>query len=150
MKKVNFSDLFTEDDIHTGEYIFFHDENKTVPFNGTVVDYHNGVLVWEFEVEDGFKTGIERVYYPTGELQEFNETDHNTINGIAKEFYKNGQLRSQSVVIRNVYISTVNYNEAGDIAETWEISEENTGYNVVRDRIPEYRSRYKLEPHQTT
>lgn len=145
MEKMNYSDLFVEDDIHTGEHIFYSDKNKTVPFNGTVVDYNKGVLVWEFEVHDGFKTGIERVYYPTGELQEINETDHNTTNGIAKEFYRKGQLRSQSIVIRNVHINTIFYDETGDIAEIWEISGEDPGYYVVRDRLAEYRSRYKLE-----
>lgn len=145
MKKMNYSDLFVKDDIHTGEHTFYIDQNKTVPFNGVIVDYNNGVLVWEFEVQDGFRTGIERIYYPTGELQELNETDHNTINGVAKEFYKNGRLKSQSIVIRNVHIITITYDETGDILEKWEISEEDPSYNVVRDRIPEYRSRYKLD-----
>jgi len=145
MRKMKYHDLFVKDDIHTDEHIFYIDENNTVLFNGVIVDYNNGVLVWEFEVQDGFRTGIERVYYPTGELQELNETDHNTTNGIAKEFYKNGQLRSQSIVARNVHIITITYDETGEIVETWEISEEDLSYNVVRDKIPEYRSRYKLE-----
>lgn len=145
MKKMNYYDIFVKDDIHTGEHIFYIDQNNTVPFNGIIVDYNNGVLVWEFEVQDGFRTGIERIYYATGELQELNETDHNTTNGIAKEFYKNGRLRSQSIVARNVHILIITYDESGDIVETWEISEEDPSYNVVRDKIPEYRSRYKLE-----
>lgn len=145
MKKMNYSDLFVEDDIHTGEPIFYSDESKTVPFNGTIVDYNKGVLVWEFEVQDGFRTGIEKVYDSTGEIQEINETDHNTINGIAKEFYRNGQLKSQSIVIRNVPIDTIFYDETGSIMEIWEIGEEDPSYYVVRDRIAEYRNRYKLE-----
>jgi antitoxin component YwqK of YwqJK toxin-antitoxin module len=145
MKKMKYSDLYVADDLQTGEHIFYIDKNKTVPFNGVIVDYNKGVLVWEFEVQDGFKTGIERVYYPTGELQELNETDHNTTNGRAKEFYRNGQLKSYSIVIRNVQIISVIYDETGDIVETWEIGEGDPSYSVVRDRIPEYRSRYKLE-----
>lgn len=145
MKKMTYSDLYIEDDMHTGEHIFYIDMNKTLPFNGVIVDYNKGVLVWEFEVQDGFKTGIERVYYPTGELRELNETDHNTTNGIAKEFYKNGQLKSQSIVIRNVHIVSLIYDETGNIVETWEISEEDPDYTVVRDKIPEYKSRYKLK-----
>lgn len=37
------------------------------------------------------------------------------------------------------------YDETGNIVETWEISEEDPDYTVVRDKIPEYKSRYKLK-----
>lgn len=141
MTQMNYRALFLKDDIQTGEHIFYINEHTTIPFSGTIVDYNKGILIWEFEVKNGFKTGIEKVYYPTGELEEMNETAHNTIDGVAKEFYKNGQLKSQSIVIRNVFINTIQYKETGEIAEIWEISEENAGYTIVRDRIAEYKSK---------
>lgn len=141
----NLDDLFVEDDINTGEHIYFFDKDKKNPFNGLVVDYFNGTLSWEFEVKNGFRTGIEKVYYPTGELAELNQTDHNTTNGIAKEYHKNGNLKSQSIVIRNVHINIISYDETGNILDVWEISENDPSYNVVCDKIPEYRNLYKLE-----
>ena len=141
----NYDDLFVEDDISTGEHILFIDKDKKYPFNGLVVDYFNDKLSWEFEVKNGFKTGIEKVYYPTGELAELNQTDHNTINGIAKEYHRNGKLKSQSIVIRNVHINVISYDDIGGILEEWEISETDPSYNIVCDKILEYRRNFKLE-----
>nr|WP_106780323.1 hypothetical protein [Lysinibacillus timonensis] len=78
-------------------------------------------------------------------MQELNQTDHNTTDGLAKEFYKSGQLKSQSIVIRNVHIFSVMYDEAGNIIRTWEVSEKDSGYIVVSEKVPEYKRRYKLE-----
>ena len=97
----NIDDLFSETDRWTGENIFYEDAQLKKEYNGVVVDYFKGVLSWEFEVKDGYKTGIEKIYYDTGELMEENETDHNTVNGIAKEYYKSGKLKSASIVLRN-------------------------------------------------
>jgi len=41
-------------------------------------------------------------YDETGELLTENETDHNTVKGLAKEYYKNGNIKYKSIVISNV------------------------------------------------
>ncbi|WPC43910.1 hypothetical protein [Clostridium sp. JS66] len=112
MNKVILNDLFTKTDINTGENIYYTDSSLEKPYSGIVVDYFKGVLNWKFEVQDGFMTGIGRVYYEdTGELMEESETDHNTVNGVAKEFFKNGNIKSISILIRNQPIDTIYYDE---------------------------------------
>ena len=146
MKKVLCNELYTLMDYGTGEDIYYIDNIRTIPFNGIIVDYFNGVLSWEFEVKDGYRTGIERTYYDeTGELMEENETDHNTVNGLAKEYYKNGNIKYKSIVIRNTTIDSIMYDEEGNIIRKKTMSENDHGYFRLKNKIDEYRERYKLE-----
>ena len=145
MNKVTLYDLFTETDINTGEDIYYTDSSLEKPYSGIVVDYFKGVLNWEFEVKDGFRTGIERVYYDTGELMEESETDHNTVNGVAKEFYKNGNIKAISIVIRNQPIDTIYYDESGNKINETHINESDHHYFSLKTKIDEYRKKYKIE-----
>lgn len=145
MNKVTYNELFTDTDVNTGEDIFYVDSSLEKPYSGIVVDYFKGLLSWEFEVKDGFRTGIERKYYDTGELMEENDTNHNTIDGVAKEFYKNGNIKSISIVIRNVFIDTIFYDESGNKINKTSINESNSSYFLVEKKIDEYRKIYKIE-----
>lgn len=145
MVKMNINDLYTDTDVNTGENIYYWDSSLEKPYNGVVVDHFKGVLSWEFEVKDGFKTGIERKYYDTGELREENMTDHNTIDGIATEFYKNGNIKSISIVIRNVFIDTISYDELGNKVGKTSIAESDISYSLIKDKIDEYREKYHID-----
>lgn len=145
MKKITYDELFTDTDVNTGEDIFYIDSDLKEPYTGVVVDYFKGVLSWEFEVQDGFRTGIERKYYDTGELMEENETNHNTIDGISKEFYKNGNIKSISIAIRNIFIDTISFDESGSIISKTSISDKDSSYYLVENKINEYREKYKLD-----
>ena len=145
MKKMIYDELFTDTDVNTGEDIFYVDSTLEKPYTGVVVDYFKGVLSWEFEVQDGFRTGIERKYYDTGELMEENETNHNTIDGMAKEFYKNGNIKSISIAIRNIFIDTISFDESGSIVSRTSMSDSDSSYCLVENKVGEYREKYKLE-----
>jgi len=145
MKNMDINDLYTDTDVNTGENIFYLDSSFKKPYNGIVVDYFKGLLSWEFEVKDGFRTGIERMYYDTGELMDENMTDHNTVDGIAKEFYKNGNIKSISIVIRNVFIDTILYDESGNKTGKSSINERDISYSLVKNKIDEYRRKYSIE-----
>jgi len=146
MKKVLADELYTLMDYATGEDIFYVDNIKTIPFNGIALDYFKGVLSWEFEVKDGYRTGIERTYYDeTGELKEENETDHNTVNGLAKEYYKNGNIKCKSIVIHNAFIDSIRYDEEGNIITKKIMSENENICHIDKNEINEYREKYKSE-----
>ncbi len=145
MQKVDYNELFTDTDVNTGEDMFFMDDRLEKPYSGLVVDYFKGTPSWEFEVKDGYRTGIERKFYDTGELMEENETDHNTINGMAKEFYKNGNIKSISIVIRNIFIDSTLYNESGEIIRKTSISESNSSFFLVEKKIEKYREKYQID-----
>lgn len=148
MKKIDSNELFTKTDMNTGENIFYEDSELKIPFNGIAVDYFKGKLNWEFEVKNGFITGTEKVYYETGELKEENEMDHNTINGISREFYKNGNLRYVSIVIRNIPIQTICFNENGDVIDEISINENDSTYFAVKKDIDKYLSKYNLDKYK--
>ncbi|HEX9063433.1 MAG TPA: hypothetical protein VF941_24945 [Clostridia bacterium] len=145
MRKVIYDELFTDTDVNIGENIFYLDSSLKEPYTGIVVDYFKGILSWEFEVKDGFRTGIERTYYDTSELMEENMTDHNTVDGIAKEFYKNGNIKSISIVIRNVFIDIIFYDESGKMVSKTSIKEDDVSYSIVKNKIDEYREKYKID-----
>ena len=145
MKKIDVYDLFTGHDDATGEHIYYEDKEGTKPYNGIAFEIFRGKLCSEFEVKDGYNTGIEKTYYEdTGELQGVFEMERNTVNGIAKEFYKNGKMQCQSIVINNQYINTIYYDEEGNVTEIYEMQPDDMEYSVVKDRIPIYREKYKL------
>ena len=145
MKIMHYDELYTDTDVNTGEDIFFSDTSLEQPYTGNVVDYYKGMLSWEFEALDGFRTGIERKYYDTGELMEENETEHNTINGLAKEFYKNGNLKSISIVIRNIFIDSIFYDEEGNTVNIKHMNDSDMSYFLVKDKVTFYREKYKID-----
>ena len=118
MKRKLLEELYINQDVTTGGDIFYEDELLSIPFSGVVVDFFKGILSWEFEVQDGFKSGIEKTYYETGELEVENETDHNTVHGLSIEYYKSGKVKSKSIVTRNLFVDTVTYNEDGTVFST--------------------------------
>lgn len=144
MKRKLFEELYTKPDVATGENTFYEDKLLSTPFNGVVVDFFKGILSWEFEVQDGFKTGIEKTYYETGELEIENETDHNTVHGLAIEYYKSGKVKSKSIVIRNLFVDTIAYNEDGTVFSTKKMTEDSPDYPLVKEIIEEYRTKYKI------
>ena len=144
MKRELLEKLYTKPDVTTGENIFYEDELLLIPFSGVVVDFFKGILSWEFEVQDGFKTGIEKTYYETGELEAENETDHNTVHGLSIEYYKSGKVKSKSIVIRNLFVDTVAYNEDGTVSNTKKMAEEDPDYPLVKEIIEEYRAKYRI------
>lgn len=70
MKKMNYKDLYTDTDVNTGENIFYFDKSLKKPYNGLVVDYFKGTLSWEFEVQNGFRTGINLIAKETNYNQD--------------------------------------------------------------------------------
>ena len=148
MKKLTFKDLFIADDIQTGEDIYYEDESLTIPYTGVIVDYFKGKLSWECEIKNGFKEGIEKVYYDdTGELAAVNEVSKNTLNGISTEYYKSGKIMHKSIVLGNAHIDTISYDEEGNIIERVSISKDNPPPGIYLDweKIEEFRKKYVLE-----
>ena len=145
MEKINYNDLYTDTDINTGEDIFYIDSELKTPFTGVVVDFFKGILSWEFDVRNGYRNGKERKFYDSGELMEENDVKNNTIDGLAKEFYKNGKIKSISIVIRNTFVDTIYYNEAGNCICKDSIDKNDIGHFLIANKINEYRNKYRLE-----
>ncbi len=118
MEKRDFKDLFTKNDPATGTLIYYEDEELQNPFNGMFYDFSpEGLVEWEAEVKNGKIHGIEKHYYPSGKLEQINQMKDNTMCGISKEYDESGRITSESIVIRNLYVKSISYNEHGEIVE---------------------------------
>ena len=147
---MNYNDLYTKEDVKVYDgYIFYLDENCTIPYTGHVEDYFKGKLSWECDIVDGVRNGIEKTYYGfTGELECINEVKDNMGNGLAMEFYKNGKVMSISTTIDNLIIDSYSYSEDGKLAKVDIWGMENSigiNYSRVKEKIPVLRKRYDLE-----
>lgn len=142
MKRVNWNDLFIEEDPYTSydlTGIFYEDENLQIPYNGIVFDYN-----WEFEVKNGFMNGIEKCYSDeTGALERESERKRNFIDGLERCFYQNGNLHFISIAIRNVYIYSVEYDENGNIKQKHYKELNSRLYDDIIDKVDLYMEKYK-------
>ena len=125
-------------DKQTGSSLFFEDEARQIPFNGTFIDLSSdGKVQWEAEVKDGRINGIEKEYYPSGQIEQINQVKDNTICGISREFHENGKLMSECIVIRNFLVKSITYNEDGEIIERYDMPFEDMPYSD-KEQIGDY------------
>ena len=61
----------------------------------------------------------------------------NTICGISKEYDENGKITSESIVIRNVYVKSISYNEHGEIIERYDMPSEKMS-SSLKEQIVDY------------
>lgn len=131
MRKVNFNELFTDYDTRSGADVFYIDQELQQPFTGIVEEYFNGKLQCEYDVENGSKNGKEKEFYDTGALMLERDIKNNLVDGVAKEFYENGRLKSISIVIRNVFIDTIFFDETGRFLRKKTIDKSHPSYFLV-------------------
>lgn len=142
---MNMMDLWFGHDANN-EATYFWDKELKRPYTGHVEDYFHGVLNNEFDVKNGYKNGIEKVYYDyTGELEAIQEVKDNLVDGLSIEYYKSGKIQSIEITIDNLGIDSYVYDEDGNVVEKKKAEEDNIHYLCVRKRILQYREKYDLD-----
>lgn len=145
---MNINDLYKGEEVN-GETTFYVDEQCTMPYTGHVEYYFNGKLSWECDIVDGLQNGIEKEYYDdTGELEHIGEVKDNMGYGLFVEYYKNGKIRSISLVFDTVNFDSYSYDENGFLEEVYIMNDSNSfgiDYFSIKDKILEIRSKYDLE-----
>lgn len=63
-------------------------------FTGIIEEIRNGILVGEFEFTNGHEGGVQRGYYPNGQIQEEFFIYFNKLEGIFRERDEDGTLTS--------------------------------------------------------
>ena len=138
MEKIDRNTLFVEDDYTTGASNYYEDEELQKPFNGMFYDLSpDGLVEWEAEVIDGKINGIEKYYYPSGKLEQINQMKDNTMCGISKEYDESGKITSESIVIRNLYVKSISYNDNGEIIERDDMPHEKMS-SSLKEQIVDY------------
>lgn len=102
----NIEELYTKGDSHTGESIYCIDKECTQPYTGWVIEIFQGKLSWEFQTIDGKQNGLEKIY-EDGRLIQVDEYKDNLQFGVSKEYDKDGNVTSVSIVLNNLYIKTI-------------------------------------------
>lgn len=145
---MNIENLYEGEEVN-GEVTFYIDENHTIPYTGHIEYYFKGKLSWECDIVDGLQNGIEKEYYDiTGELERVGEVKDNIGYGLSIEYYKNGKIRSISLVFHTVNFDSYSYDEKGMLKEVYIMNEDNSfgiNYSAIKDKIFELREKYNLD-----
>jgi antitoxin component YwqK of YwqJK toxin-antitoxin module len=75
------------------------------PLNGIVEEVVNGILIGEAEFTDGHRGGIQRDYYPNGQIKEEFTIRFNKVEGVFTEWDENGKITSQTTWQNGVQVS---------------------------------------------
>lgn len=144
---MNINDLFIKDDIN-GEAIFFEDKECLCPFSGHIEDYDRDIICKEADVVDGYINGVCKDYYfKSTSLEIISGMKNNMANGLHIEFHENGMVRNLSLVIKNIYFDSYDYDREGKLISKKLWNEKPTFPLVSKNdlaRIAELRKQYDL------
>lgn len=104
------SNLYTKNDSN-GNAIYFLDKEFKKPFTGEIYVMFKHKIESEAEYKNGYKNGLEYIYYANENLQQINEYKGNVLFGISKEYDENENLISVSIVWNNSYIKVIEIRE---------------------------------------
>lgn len=99
---VSYDDLEERGTDSGGGIIFYY---KNQPLTGIIQEVINGVLRGESEFTDGHEGGIQRSYYPSGQIEEEYTIYLNKMEGSYKTWDEAGNLTRNSIYKNGVKIS---------------------------------------------
>ncbi|MCR4802099.1 MAG: hypothetical protein K5895_03735, partial [Lachnospiraceae bacterium] len=73
---------------------------------------------------------------------------YNMGNGLAIEYYKNGKIKSISIIVNNLNTDSYSYNEKGELENVNIMNRNNTfglNYSLIKDKLMVLRQKYNLE-----
>jgi len=76
-----------------GDIIYYY---QGQPLTGKIQEVVNGVLVGESEFTDGHRGGIQRDYYPNGQIKQEFTIHFNKMEGTFTRWDQNGTIASQT------------------------------------------------------
>jgi hypothetical protein len=133
MKQID--DLYSKGDVQSGDTKYFTDKELSIPFTGIVSDASNGHTNSIFELKEGLKDGIEKVFHEDSDLlEQVSEYKKNLQFGVSKEYDEQGELVHVSVVWNNKYLKTLTLSEQNVIErdEDYDLSQENYPERIVQ------------------
>jgi antitoxin component YwqK of YwqJK toxin-antitoxin module len=90
---VSFDDVQQMGTDSGGDIIYYY---QGQPLTGIIHEVVNGVLIGESEFTDGHRGGIQRDYYPSGQIQQEFTIRFNKMEGSFTEWDQNGNITSQT------------------------------------------------------
>ncbi len=106
----NIKELYSKDDIKTGESIYYVDENCNKPYTGVIYDGNEKKIHRMFQVKDGVQDGVEKIFHEKRDsLQQICDYKRNLQFGISKEFDEGGNLTYVGVVFNNKFMRILTF-----------------------------------------
>lgn len=114
MLEIDISELVMTEDY---EYLY-----RGQPFTGLAIKTYAGKRLSETRFENGLKQGLARRWYPETELIYYEYSyDHNSLHGINRVWYENGQLKSESEEAHGITLRRTTWDQTGDVVESFEL-----------------------------
>jgi antitoxin component YwqK of YwqJK toxin-antitoxin module len=86
------------------------------PITGEVVEYDEaGHLLALIHYKDGFKSGLEKSYYPDGSIEFEGEWDWGHGVGVHRRWYPTGQLKAERIYNERGLLAVHRYAEDGTL-----------------------------------
>lgn len=99
--------------------IFYYHSQK---YCGSIFEMFNDYIASEFEVKDGLKNGIEKVYFNDGNIESISEYKNGLLDGVTKNYYETGELQEESFFEFGICVSHKIYSKDGRIQEEYAIN----------------------------
>ena len=99
---VSFDDVQQMGTDSGGDIIYYY---QGQPFTGNIQEFINGVLIGESEFTDGHRGGIQRDYYPNGQIMEEFTIRFNKMEGVFTQWDEKGNMTSQTIWQNGIQIS---------------------------------------------
>lgn len=82
---------------------------KGKPFTGLLIEYYDNssVIFSETEYQNGYEDGVEREFYENGKMKYENHRKNNMLDGICKDWDKDGNLISEQIWSKGKLIKKV-------------------------------------------
>jgi len=87
--KVSYDDVEEKGTDSGGDIIYYY---RGQPFTGIIEEFANGVLIGEAEFTDGHRGGIQREYYPSGQIEEEFTIRFNKMEGTFTRWDEDGNI----------------------------------------------------------
>ena len=116
IKRVDIKNLdYMQDEI--GEWYYTLNE---IPFTGCAFQiFPNGILAYEGCFTNGYRDGIRKEWYETGQLLSEQYFSNNVPNGKCLEWHENGVLRFEGEYNMGKKTWSKTYNEKGDLIKQY-------------------------------
>jgi antitoxin component YwqK of YwqJK toxin-antitoxin module len=89
---------------------------NNIPYTGCAYQiYPTNIMAAESNFLNGYKEGIQKVWYQNGQLKTEHGMKNNIYHGLAKSWYENGVLRFEAEYDMGKEIWSKSYNEQGEL-----------------------------------
>jgi antitoxin component YwqK of YwqJK toxin-antitoxin module len=114
------------------------------PFTGIAYELNNvGKLINETSYVDGTEDGIEKLWYPNGQIESVSEAKWNRPHGKFQHWHENGKIKYEGICELGYVMKKKEWDKNGNLINEYNIENDPDEYkNLLRER--EIFKRYQL------